>query len=155
MLGSARFYTVPNSVSCDVIGTRKMLRFIVFSVVQYIQIQQKGSVWRGRRHIYIYIYLCDILFHVLVSGGMWGVLLVVLSVPRCGSGPMCLWRALPSIPLRPRTLPPHQLGPPSAAALQKEPRGCGEEGGRGWGGKGCGLREGSSNCKRGMGPPKK
>ena len=50
--------------------------------------------------------------------------------------------------------PPHQPGPPPGA-LQKEPRGVGEEGRRGRGGKRFGLREGSSNYNGGWGgdPP--
>ena len=62
---------------------------------------------------------------------------------RCGSGPKCrLDGPPPSIPLRPRTPPLHLPGPPPPGALQKEPGRLGETEG-GWGGRSCGLREGS------------
>ena len=63
--------------------------------------------------------------------------------PDVGLVPSAAWRALPLHPLRLRPLPPpHQPGPPPPKASQKSGRG-------GWGGKGCGLREGSSSYDRG------
>ena len=56
----------------------------------------------------------------------------------------------PSAPLRYGTPPPHQPGLPPPSALQKEPGAMGGRG-RGWGGKGCGLREGSSSYNEGTG----
>ena len=58
----------------------------------------------------------------------------------------------PPPPLGP--LPPHQTGPPRSGLpehCKKSQGGWGEEGGRGRGGKGFGLREGSSNCNGGWG----
>ena len=49
---------------------------------------------------------------------------------------------LPSTPLHPRTPPPHQPGPPLSEHCKKSQGRVGRlEGGRGRGGKGCGLRE--------------
>ena len=57
----------------------------------------------------------------------------------------------PPPPCAPGSPAPHQPGPPPPGALQKEPSGWGEEGRRGRGGKGFGLREGSSNDNGGLG----
>ena len=56
----------------------------------------------------------------------------------------------PSTPLHSGTPSPRQPGPPSPGASQKEPGGREEVGG-GWGGKGCGGKEGSSKCLEGRG----
>ena len=74
--------------------------------------------------------------------------------PQVGLALSAAWRAVPSTPLCLRTPPPHQPGLPPPGALQKEP-GWREEGGRGWGRKGCGFTEGSSNCNGRMGGPSK
>ena len=63
------------------------------------------------------------------------------SIPRCWSVPEChLEGPSPSTSLRPRTPPPHEPKPPLLGHCKKSLGG--EEGGRGWGGKGCGLRKG-------------
>ena len=72
------------------------------------------------------------------------------STPRCGSGPKCCLEAPPPPPpcaLRP--LPPTSLGRPLPEPCKKSQGGWGEEGRRGRGGKGFGLREGSSNYNGG------
>ena len=73
-----------------------------------------------------------------------------------GLAPSAAGRPPPPPPCDLGPLPPHQPGPPPPGALQKEPSGgWGEEGRRGRGGKGFGLREGSSNYNGGWGgdPP--
>ena len=80
----------------------------------------------------------------------------LFRVPPDGSSPSAAWRAPPpSTPLRPRTPPPHQPGPPLPEPCKKSQRGWGEEGRRGREGRGFGLREGSSNCNGGWGGPSK
>ena len=54
-------------------------------------------------------------------------------------------------PCAPGPLPHTSLGRPLPERLKKSQGVGGEEGGRGWGGKGHGLREGSSSCNGGMG----
>ena len=74
---------------------------------------------------------------------------VLSSAPRCGSGPKCcLDGPPPSTRLHSRTPPPHQPVAPPPGTLQKAPgRVRGKRDGGGWGGRGCGLREGSCSCK--------
>ena len=75
--------------------------------------------------------------------------------PDVGLAPSAAWRPLRSTPLRPRTLPPTSLGRPLPEPCKKSQGGWGEEGRRGRGGKGFGLREGSSNYNGGWGGPSK
>ena len=108
--------------------------------------------------------------------GLLGCSKLILGAPRCGSGPnWCLERrsfltwmieypqmwVWPQVPLEGPPpppllgpLPPHRTGPPRPGLpehCKKSQGGWGEEGGRGRGGKGFGLREGSSNCNGGWG----
>ena len=71
--------------------------------------------------------------------------------PDVGLDPSAAERAslvTPSVPQHPSHT---SVGASLPGALTKEPRGWGEEGGSGCRGKGCGLREGPSSCKGGMG----
>ena len=68
------------------------------------------------------------------------------STPRYGSGPKCRLEAPPLHPSLSRPLP---------EPCKKSQGEWGEEGRRGWGGKGFGLREGPSNCNGGWGRPPK
>ena len=62
----------------------------------------------------------------------------------------------PPPPLHPGTPSPYtRLGRPVPEHCKKSQGGWGEEGGRGRGGKGFGLREGPSNCNGGWGGPSK
>ena len=54
----------------------------------------------------------------------------------------------PLFALGPRTPPPHQLGPPPPEPCKKSQGGWGEEGKRGRGGKGVGLREGKGFVRK-------
>ena len=81
---------------------------------------------------------------------------ILSSTPRCGSGPKCRLEAPPPPPpcaLGP--LPPTSLGRTLPEPCKKSQGGWGEEGRRGRGGKGFGLREGSSDYNRGWGGPSK
>ena len=106
---------------------------------------------RSVPHLVRYIFaLCALSVPCLSARAAERAITPGLSTPRCGSGPKChLEGRPPPPPMRPKTPPPPAWAAPSRITKRSQ----GKRDGAGWGGKGWGLREGSSTCNGGDGGP--